>query len=164
MRDRYAYVLFCDDIRRERTNTSTYVGLYGTTLRAPEFPHLLPRLCVQTVLVCNASTPPERVKVIITTSAFREEHEISAELMAQHKERCARILQDETSIFSDDEPPKSRIGATFVISPMVFEGEGRLLVHVETESERLRAGSLNILSRSEKKPSSPAIKSSTKQA
>src|SRR6185312_4837751 len=101
--------------------------------------------CVQTILVCNASNPPERVKVLISCGEFREEHDLPPEHLQRHKDRAAKVLADESKEFEGDEPPKFRIVMGFEISPMVFEQQGRLLVHVETETERMRAGSLNIM-------------------
>jgi hypothetical protein len=59
-----ATAMFCDDIREEAGNKTSYMGVYGQTLFVPfDFPASIPKLCVS---ICYSHKMVEKVSVPVS--------------------------------------------------------------------------------------------------
>src|ERR1700749_2758542 len=62
--DRYGYSIFCDDIRNEPGGKLSFVGCYnGVIFVPPEFPLVLPKLCVHVHILTPPSQPYNSIVV-----------------------------------------------------------------------------------------------------
>lgn len=149
MRDRTAYVLFSDDIRDEVGNKKSLMGIYGPQVFVPMVPIVLPRFCATATLVFRQGDAPKHLSMEMT---FRDTLVSRGEIDPKELEAsCAELERDmagEEKIFASDEPPMGRITMHAMISPFVVSEPGRIVLTVETERGRIRAGSTLISTQS----------------
>lgn len=145
MGKRFATCLICDDVRYEVSNKTSVVGLYGTELIVRELPITLAQLCFLTSVFTEYDDP---VKALTVRVSYAGETLNVSPVEQDILEEWARIDYgvgvEEVEEFSTDEPPRIRFSVQMTTSPFTIAKEGRLSVHVETEEETLRAGSLKI--------------------
>lgn len=70
------HVIYCDDIRQEVGNKYSYMGVYSGVLYVPDFPVILPKLC------------------LVVTATFPDDEEI--------KSLKLRLLQNDEQFFERD--------------------------------------------------------------
>lgn len=136
--ERYAYSIFCDDIRTEDSGKQIFIGVYHDSLVVPSFPILLPSFCIYT----SAHTRFERpFKMIATRIILNErvviEDELPESVLESRPEIPDSHLADATLRFT--------VKRVMRLQPFILEGPGVLRVRVGTESETLRAGGLRIM-------------------
>lgn len=138
--DRYAHVLFCDDIRHELGGKVTFVGLYGGSLLVKEFPVTLPKLCARLDLV----TPANRLFELVDIQIFLNDKTIGGLKLSAEE-----INQDPPEHhLASDSGGETELAQTlhfdFVFSPILLEGPGHLRIRVQTESEELKVLTLGL--------------------
>ena len=135
---RHVSSIFCDDIRHELGNKQSYMGVYFGSMQLPNFPIILPRLCITLAI----QTPKERpfkklhIKILKDQSVLRE-----------------ALIPDEALEESDPRtgPPdpdrNDRIfvfNAAFAFSPFPIDEPTTIRIRVQTEDEELKAPGLRI--------------------
>lgn len=131
MKERYAHSLFCDDVRFEQGNKQSYMGVYDQDLIVVGTPPLqLPKLAI-TVWACTPIARP------FAHLAVRIEHPSGDPF--RHEFGDLFEAEDKKS-----EGDSQMFRALCIFSPFPISSEGRMKVRVETESEELKAGTLNI--------------------
>jgi len=145
MGKRFTTCLICDDVRNEVSNKTSVIGLYGTELIVRELPITLAQLCFVTSVFTEYDDPVKSLSVRVSYAG--ETLNVSPVEKAVLDE-WARIDYgvgaEEVEEFSDDEPPRIRFSVQMTSSPFTITKEGRLSIHVETERETFRAGSLRV--------------------
>src|SRR2546423_1236463 len=108
--DLSAFVLFCDDVRREIGNKRTFVGVYGSTLFVPAFPRLIPKFYAFTTVLCHPRQYPTELKICLM---FRDEEVGRAELASDELAKRAIAAEDSMAKrekeFPGDDPPRARL-------------------------------------------------------
>ena len=73
---RHLEVIFCDDIRSEVGNKSSYMGIYTRELTIPSAPLLLAKLCIAVQVVTDIDDPFESIMVQVVKIRGQEETEL----------------------------------------------------------------------------------------
>ena len=134
--NRYAYAVFCDDIRQEINGKITMVGIYTDRLLVSSVPTVLPKLC----LALSIATDKEKMfEEISVTGTFGRDEVFKMEL---HKEQIQNIVA---------QAPKSETPAKFftvqlnaILTPFQLERTGKLVLTVMADGEELECGGLEI--------------------
>ena len=130
----HLHCIFCEDVRIEKGDTSTIVGLFKPLLEVKAFPIILPKLAVMLSVQVETKDIPDRVNFILETS-WEESPLIEYEV--------------DKEIFSDDpngpvDPDKE--GRFFNVRSTFFQflipEKGRITAWVDMDDIRYRAGSL----------------------
>ena len=130
---RVAHCVFCDDIRLERGNKISFMGVYTFDLATNvAFPVTLPKLAITVWVIADISDRPSKLEITV--------------LLPDGKE----LLRAEVPDSSTPSYPDFMLGSaerviltsSFSLVPVVLPCEGTLEVWIETERENLRAGRL----------------------
>jgi hypothetical protein len=133
--NRFAYSIFCDDIRAEVNNKTSFMGVFGHLMYLPTFPATLPKLCI----AITVSTPIDQP---FKSLSFRGD--IGANLvfeMALDDEGIAQANRSEGSI---EEPCGRYAQAIFVLSPFHIVEPGKLKITVLVDGAEIDCASLQI--------------------
>ena len=143
--DRFAYSIFCDDIRQEVGNKVSFMGVYGPDMLVPSFPFVIHKLCCAVSVV----TPVDRPFKQATIRLLKDDELVSETIIPD--EQFARIdpqpIPEQLLGPDDDLVRRLHLHATFIIAGMPIETPCRLRVKVQTEHEELRSNGLFIHSR-----------------
>lgn len=135
--NRHAYAIFCDDVRHEIGNKTSYMGVYSEQLLVPQFPFLLPKLCVVTSVVTDLQEPFEELVVRLL-----KDDEVLAEVIVPN-EKLENPLP--LPIKNDaDLAQVLKFQTVFVLSSLVIEQPCTLKIHVENEGEDFHSIGLRI--------------------
>lgn len=136
------YVLFCDDIRHELHNKTSYMGLYRSELVTfGPFPHNLPKFALSINYIEEReppSTEPVTVKVYLPGDADGKPS-IETELPIED----ARKLPIPPA-FAKLPPNERRLGITFdiILAPLTLQCEGEIRVRAYRGNEEINLGTL----------------------
>ncbi|MBE9555018.1 MAG: hypothetical protein IMF05_16250, partial [Proteobacteria bacterium] len=137
--NRFAYSLFCDDIRNEVGNKLSFMGVYSHVLYVPRMPFVLPKFCVQVVAVTPENLPFKSIAVRLKYGDFEE---ITA--LDEGRIKYSTIdTREDLKYPGAEESDSNRVVEYqnfYVFSPFEIKEAGRFSVRVETESGELRAG------------------------
>lgn len=145
---RHLEVIFCDDIRSEVGNKSSYMGIYTRELTIPSAPLLLAKLCIAVQVVTDIDDPFESIMVQVVKIRGQEETELLT---------TGQITLPPPSGLSDVDNDSTRLllGLQFVLSPFQIDEESILRVKATTEREELHGAGLRL--RIVPPPASPTI-------
>ncbi|WLG72198.1 DUF6941 family protein [Pseudomonas simiae] len=134
--NRYAYAVFCDDIRQEINGKITMVGIYTDRLFVSSVPTVLPKLCLALAIATDKTNMFEDVSVTGTLGGdevFR---------MQLQKDQIQSIV---------DQAPKPEIPAKFftiqlnaILTPFQLERTGKLVIKVVADGEELECSGLEM--------------------
>lgn len=134
--NRYAYSVFCDDIRQEINGKITMVGIYTDRLLVTSLPTVLPKLCLALSIATDKSRMFEDLSVIGT---FGADEVFKIELQ---KEQIQNIVA---------QAPKSENPAKFftvqlnaILTPFQLQRTGKLTIEVIADGEKLECGGLEM--------------------
>lgn len=140
---RYAFCLFCDDVRAEVGNKLSYMGVYNKDILFPplrpgtplEVPVVLPKFVIVAWLISDINDRPERVKVRAYIPPGRTELATSEAVVAD--------------LFNPDNLlPGSQKYSIQVLLPSMnvpIPCSGFIEVTVEADGEELRAGRIQVI-------------------
>jgi hypothetical protein len=125
----FAVSFFADDIRTEIDNKSTVVGIYHGDLILPEFPAIIARVSILTViLIPNAKKPISKIKFrLIMTNEEVIEHLVPEDLLLK---------------MPREEDGRMRYEIATIISPFTIKKAGILMATVEVNGEIVPSGSI----------------------
>jgi hypothetical protein len=138
--NRHVQTIFCDDIRYELGGKLSYIGVYSGHLFVPEFPVILPKLCLSLSVITPASQPFRKLELRI----FKDDEQLAEGVVdeAQLSETIEAATDENGN--SATETRVQVLNSLFVFSPFQIDGPCRLRVRVVTESEELKGLSLSI--------------------
>jgi len=132
---RFAYSVFCDDIRNELNNKISLMGIFGSLMYLQSFPTVLPKLCA----VVTASTPVDRPFQSVSFKGVMDGNvifDISLdEAQLNEIKRSASII---------DDPKGFEAKAMVVLSPFHLAAPTKLHVTVIADGEEIQCGGLQI--------------------
>jgi len=133
--NRFAYSIFCDDIRYEVNNKCSFIGIIGTLMYVPSFPAVLPKLCVSV----TASTPRDKpFKSLQFKGCFGETVLFDANL---EEEQLNQMHQSAAQV---DEAKGLFAQAMFVLSPFHIQEPGKIKITVLADGEDLECSGIQI--------------------
>ena len=141
---RHAHAWYCDDIRHEEGGKLSYMGVYSNALYTPSFPYVLPKLCVNVVIVTPANEPFQALKVVI-----RKDEKVLIDIdIPEHdiSRFIAEMRKIQISDVQNDLDLQRRYACTFnfVFQPLLIESAGWLRVRAYLDGQELRANALRI--------------------
>lgn len=141
---RHVEVIYCDDIRQEIGNKLSFMGVYTGNLLVPEFPTILPKLCIYATVITSADEPFEHLSLQIQQNGTT-----IIETGNTLTENSTKIEPDSVSEASaDDANSLLRFQGhnfVFTLSPFSLETSTTLRILAETEKGPLRGRALQIL-------------------
>ena len=133
--NRFAYSIFCDDIRNEVNNKTSFMGIVGNLMYLPAFPIVLSKLCV----VITANTPRDNPFKSLSFKGFLNETVLFE--VDLDTEQLEQANQGQGLI----EDPKGFLAqAMFVLSPLHIEAAGKIKISVIADGEDLECGGLQL--------------------
>jgi hypothetical protein len=132
--NRFAHVIFSDDIRHELGNKQSLIGIYEGKMFVPTFPIVLPKLCVTVWAVTPIDKPFKALRLQL----------LSGENVLVDQPLPVESLQALVEPASPDNPKVISARASLQISPYQVEGPVTLRLRIQTEEEDLKAGALAI--------------------
>lgn len=133
--NRFAYSIFCDDIRYEVNNKSSYMGVFGNLMYLPSFPAVLPKLCI--AITANTSTDAP-----FKTLSFKGN--IGDNLLFDIDLNEDQVMQANQNQGAIDEPRGYMAQAIVALSPLHIQAPGKLQISVIADGEEIECGGLQI--------------------
>lgn len=136
---RYAYCIFCDDIRQEVGHKMSMMGIYLGELHVTAVPVVLPKLSIATFCNTELDNPFNSLAIRVTSDgAILQESTIQ---QADLQEMQLELAQKS----STEDPIKLiSVGTQFHLLPFVIEKAATLLVTVIADGTEMVAGKLRI--------------------
>lgn len=134
--NRFAYSIFCDDIRYEVNNKTSFIGIIGNLMYIPSFPAVLPKLCVSV----TASTPHSQpFKSLHVTATLGETVLFDVDLdegqLEQMHVQAANQIDDAKGLYAQ---------AMFVLSPLHIQEPGKIKISVIADGVDLESNGMQI--------------------
>jgi len=131
--ERFLSSIFCDDVRREEGNKLSYMGVYQGNLLVPEFPIVLPRLCVAVQMRTSPSPPKE-----LTFRLLRD-----AELIGERQIDASALRNLPRGVVEDAlEASVQIVGTIFQIFPLQLTGPCKFRVRALCDGQEFKGGTL----------------------
>jgi len=142
---RSVWVTYCDDIRNEVGNKQSFIGIYRNALYVPDFPALLPKICI----VINAQTDRANPFKSLRFRLLNFDTQIAEAVIPEDQ------IQTQQTAASTGLPNDALIvcGVVMVLSPLPVTEPMRLRVRVDVDGEELKGPAL-IISKQEESASS----------
>ncbi|WP_202370376.1 DUF6941 family protein [Pseudomonas sp. MWU318] len=134
--NRFAYSIFCDDIRYEVNNKSSYIGIMGNLMYIPTFPAVLPKLCVSVTANTTHDNPFKALQFKGTlgeTVLF--DVALEKEQLEQMHEQAANQIDDAKGLSAQ---------AMFVLSPLHIQEPGKIKISVIADGVDLECNGMQI--------------------
>jgi len=145
---RFLHALYCDDIREEKTNKLTLVGVYSADLYVSEFPAVLPKLAIFVTLATPVEEPFRQLEI-----KLKLDDEVIANISTSQEElkkgigAIAEVAASPSAPEPNDVTGSKRfteLRSILVLSPFTIVKECILRVIATTESGDLRCPALRI--------------------
>ena len=134
--NRFAYSIFCDDIRHEVNNKSSYIGIIGNLMYIPTLPAVLPKLCVSVSANTPHDQPFESLKIKGTlgeTVLF--DVDLDEEQLKQMHNQAVNQIDDAKGL---------AMQALFVMSPLHIQEPGKIKISVIADGVDLECNGMQI--------------------
>lgn len=133
---RFAYSIFCDDIRNEVNGKHSVMGVLGNLMYLAEFPAVLPKLCA----VLTASTPHDQpFKAVIFKGTMDGvvlfEIGLDSVQIEQMQKQNEGLIED---------PKRYEAKAMVVISPLHLAAPTKIKVSVLADGEEIECTGIQI--------------------
>ena len=133
---RFAHSIYSDDVRHEIGNKRSIIGIYTGKMFVTEFPVVLPRLCISTVVVTPINRPFKELRFrllsddeVVLDSPLDKSHFPSGEDEKSEGENAPRVIIANFEM---------------QVSPFPVQKAITLRVRIITEEEELKGGALSI--------------------
>lgn len=133
---RFAYAIFCDDIRNEVNGKISLMGIFGNLMYLPEFPAVLPKLCA----VLTASTPANRPFQSVSFKGTMDENVVFE--MALDSNQMEQMRQQSSGLIED--PKGFEAKAMVVLSPLHLAAPTKIKISIVADGEEIECGGLQI--------------------
>lgn len=132
---RFAYSMFCDDIRNEVNSKISMMGIIGSLMYVQDFPVTLPKLCV----VVTASTPNGQPFRALTFRGTMDGNVLFD--LSMDEPQLEQLRQ--TTVLIDD-PKGFEAKAIVVLSPLHLPAPTKIQVTVVADGEEVECGGMQI--------------------
>jgi len=132
---RFAYSVFCDDLRSEVNNKISMMGIFGSLMYLQTFPSVLPKLCA----VITASTPVDQPFKSISFKGTMDGNVIFD--ISMNESQITEMRQSASFI---DDPKFFEAKAMVVLSPLHLTNPTRIHVTVLADGQEIECGGLQI--------------------
>jgi hypothetical protein len=136
----YLHALYCDDIRHEVGGKVTYVGTYGPDMFVPEFPFVVPKLCV--ALFMSMPWELEARKLVARVSL---DGDLIADFDADIESVVTRQLSD--PCIGPDDAARQIVTTYFSVTGLQIKAPGKIKTLVRVDDDEIRGPALKILER-----------------
>jgi hypothetical protein len=133
--NRYAYSIFCDDIRNEINGKTSLIGVVGSLLYVNTFPSVIPKLCV----LITAATDHDKPFKNLSFNVFVGEEQVFD--VALGETEIQQISQGKHLI---EDPKGFAAQAVVVLSPLSLLTPTKIKVSVTADGEKIDCASLQI--------------------
>lgn len=135
---RFAWVVYCDDIRHEISNKLSFIGVYASIMYVPHFPIAIPRLCIAVTVLNSSANPFKRLKFkILMDDAVIAEGGLDEAQVSAASKAAPNMTEADNDI-------RHMFGAQFELSPLQVNAPTKIKVRIETENEELKGNALSI--------------------
>jgi hypothetical protein len=132
---RFAYSVFCDDIRNEVNGKISLMGIFGSLMYLPDFPAVLPKLCA----VVTASTPIDRPFQSVSFKGVMDGNVVfDLALDSSQMEQMRQGL----GLFED--PKRLEAKAMVVLSPLHIAAPSKIKISIVADGEEIECTGLQI--------------------
>jgi hypothetical protein len=142
--DRFANVLYCDDVRHELDGKRSYIGVYGTHLLADSFPLAVSKLCVVITVTSPRNMPFKKFGLYLING----EQEVAAAEMPLADVEKAMVQLASTPNRDPESEGFLAMQGIFEIQNIVFPEPAVLRVLVRTEGADVQGQPLRVEMRS----------------
>ena len=132
---RYAYSLFCDDIRHEVNGKVSFMGTFAGALFLPGVPAVLPKLCCVISVHADLENPMKSLKV---TGTFVGQTIFAIDMGEEELQglyASAPQVEDRKGFMAQ---------FMMLLSPFNIESFGKLEVEILADGERLECAGLQV--------------------
>jgi hypothetical protein len=127
--------LFCEDIREEKSEQTTIVGVLPDNIKVPALPHILPKLAIYVRINFDPNFKPGKIKFKV----IREDG--SEQLLSEPaKSTVDQAIKDSKKSGA----PLVGLITKAAISPLPISQAGRMLVVMQMGRKKYTCASLNI--------------------
>ncbi|MCM8742381.1 DUF6941 family protein [Pseudomonas koreensis] len=133
---RFAYSIFCDDIRNEVNGKISLMGIFGNLMYLPEFPAVLPKLCA----VLTVNTSKDRPLQSVSFRGIMDENVIFE--MALDAGQIEQMRQQGAGLI--DDPKGFEAKAMIVLSPLHLAAPTKIKVSIVADGEEIECAGLQI--------------------
>jgi hypothetical protein len=139
MSDVSCIALFCDDIREEKANRETLVGVYPDNVNLPGLPGSFPKICIYLRVNVRLGFDPGKIiaTVMLPGNVELVREEVGADVVASSQQKA----KDTNAFYAG-------LKAKIVLSPLKVDQAGRISVIVTAAGKDHIAGALNLRPRS----------------
>lgn len=138
---RFAFAIYCDDIRQEVGNKVSFIGVYNKQLFMPAIPALLPKVCVAGWARTLIEEPFKSVKLRL----YANEKTLVEQDLPIPDESDVEPPRNVKLLPGDTAPMQFQIlHFAIQLSPFPVAEPTVLRLRLQTEKEELRAGGLSI--------------------
>ena len=137
MAERFAYSIFCDDIRNEDNGKAIFIGVYSGAMIVPSFPTTLPSFCIALTILTPLERPFEKMRIRI----MKNDEEL---LLRDLPVEQMPILNIEGNEEENDDGRVQELRTVAKFNPFEITKETRIRVRVDTEDGEIRGGTLLI--------------------
>jgi hypothetical protein len=146
MTERQIAVVYCDDIREEKTNKISLMGIYHDSLLVPCIPTTLPKLCAWVNVITPIDQPFKELHIRVVqgeegTVLFDNAKIDTGTLEARQQKSIPEYAGQDSFAAS----------IAIIMTPFQISSETFLRIIVNTEDEELRSRRLTILKSPQKK-------------
>ncbi|MFZ5936617.1 DUF6941 family protein [Pseudomonas sp. HS6-2] len=132
---RFAYSVFCDDIRNEINNKISMMGIFGSLMYLQTFPSVLPKLCA----VITVSTPADKLFQSVSFKGTMDGNVIFDISLDE-----AQITEMRQNVGLIEVPKVIEAKAVVVLSPLHLSGPTKIHVTVVADGEEIECSGLQI--------------------
>ena len=141
--NRFAYVIFCDDIRNESGNKLSLMGVYNGQMFIQSMPTLLPKLGMSMKLFTSADKPVTTLGVRLISSA-QDAPVLSIDMPPDDIKSGQREAIKSANEIKGDGEPRIEIGFVAVLPPFQVAQPMSLKAIIIADGEEIVAGRLHI--------------------
>ena len=145
---RFAVATFCDDVRQEVGNKYSLMGCYGDELVVEALPVALPKVCAHV----RASTTLDQLFAALTCRA-----KLNGEVISELTIQPDQLLSGQRIAVARSQSDRVVVVLVLQFAPFGITEPSNLRIEVETESEILHGGTLQLRQRQDGDPLPPLM-------
>jgi hypothetical protein len=140
MADRSVEIVYCEDIRLEKSEQFSIIGVYQLALSVPNFPFVLPKICFWVRVRTDIDDLFQSLTFVVDDSGGNQ----LANIVIPPESLLAQGKTMDAVDWTDMGHPRCEVGIHFGISPLVCSGPMVLRPKVVTERETLTCTPMRI--------------------
>ena len=133
---RFAYSVFCDDIRNEVNGKHSLMGVLGSLMYLPDFPAVLPKLCA----VLTACTPFDQPFKSVSFKGTMDGNELFE--IGLNSDQIDQLLKQNGGLV--DNPTRFDAKAIVILSPLHVARATNIKVTVIADGEEIECNGIQI--------------------